>query len=186
MIAGIDISAWNPTIDWRKAVMAGVSFAIIKATEGRGQDRMYAAHLAGAQAAGVRVGGYHFLLRSGVVAIREQVDNFVATAGTLPLLALDLERHPNYGDPSAEDARQFIDALAQRTGIRPHLYTSPGFWGGIKSPEWGATYLLWQAQYRSSMPQQMYPWARWDIWQWTSTAKIAGVTGNVDLNWRSA
>ena len=36
LLAGIDVSAWQTHIDWRKVAEAGHAFAFVKATEGAG------------------------------------------------------------------------------------------------------------------------------------------------------
>lgn len=186
MIAGIDISSYQKAIDWPKAHLAGVDFAIIKASEGNASDPMYNAHHDGAQAAGVLCGAYHFLLRGTVTGINQQVDKFLAVLnhGIPPILAVDCEQHPNkLWTPVAEDARLFCSYLEQLTGKTPWVYTSPGFWGAWNNPAWGYQYPLWQAQYTRYWPQQMPPWATWRAWQWMSTARIAGINSNVDLDW---
>jgi len=61
MLAGIDVSHWQGTIDWSKVAASGVSFAIAKASEGKSVvDPTYAENVAGASAAGIRIGAYHF------------------------------------------------------------------------------------------------------------------------------
>lgn len=60
-ITGIDVSAWQPRIDWAKVVAAGHRFAYLKATEGeRYVSPVYREQAAGAKAAGLLVGAYHF------------------------------------------------------------------------------------------------------------------------------
>ncbi|MBI3647932.1 MAG: hydrolase, partial [Actinobacteria bacterium] len=60
-LPGIDVSHWQGKIDWTKVAADGVTFAIVKATEGRNYvDPMYATNAAGATANGIAVGAYHF------------------------------------------------------------------------------------------------------------------------------
>ena len=60
-VRGIDVSAYQDTIDWKKVAGAGVAFAFIKATESVSyDDDAFARNWAGAKAAGVPRGAYHF------------------------------------------------------------------------------------------------------------------------------
>jgi hypothetical protein len=58
---GIDVSAYQGRIDWRRVAGQQVSFAYIKASEGGDfVDRRFAANWSGAGRAGVPHGAYHF------------------------------------------------------------------------------------------------------------------------------
>src|SRR5437899_595123 len=58
---GVDVSGGNGVIDWAMAHSDGVAFAYMKAAQGTGfTDARFAANWAGARAAGVRRGAYHF------------------------------------------------------------------------------------------------------------------------------
>jgi lysozyme len=58
---GIDVSHYQPNIDWQAVAAGGVSFAFIKATEGGALvDGMFESHWAQAKRAGVLRGAYHF------------------------------------------------------------------------------------------------------------------------------
>lgn len=60
-VHGIDISKWNGDIDWAKTKSSGVSFAFIKATEGKDRvDDKFGQNWRGAAAAGVPYAPYHF------------------------------------------------------------------------------------------------------------------------------
>ena len=63
---GVDVSAYQHTINWAQAAASGLDFAIIRAayrTTGSGElkpDSYFAQNLAGAKAAGLKVGAYIF------------------------------------------------------------------------------------------------------------------------------
>ena len=60
-ISGIDVSHWQGNINWTQVKNSGIEFAFTKATEGVNfVDSKYHANVAGANAAGVLVGMYHF------------------------------------------------------------------------------------------------------------------------------
>src|SRR4051794_26156909 len=58
---GVDVSGYQPVVDWEKAAASGIAFAFIKATEGTTLiDRAFASHWTKAKAANVLRGAYHF------------------------------------------------------------------------------------------------------------------------------
>ena len=60
-VLGIDISAHNGDINFEKVAADGISFVIIKATEGGTfKDKKFVENLQKARAAGLKVGAYHF------------------------------------------------------------------------------------------------------------------------------
>ena len=60
-VFGVDVSVYQGEVDWAVLAGQGVDFAFIKATEGSSlQDVRFAENWTNAQAAGVRVGAYHF------------------------------------------------------------------------------------------------------------------------------
>ena len=61
VLEGIDVSHWQSAIDWSKVAAAGKKFVFMKATESTNfLDPNYASYRAGAKAAGLKVGAYHF------------------------------------------------------------------------------------------------------------------------------
>jgi len=79
--------------------------------------------------------------------------------------------------------------IQRLTKRRPILYTSGGFWRSYMmynrrtDTDWAAAYPLWQAQYTTTLPSQIYPWVSWDFWQYSDNGRIPGIPGSVDLNW---
>jgi lysozyme len=69
-IWGIDISHWQQGLDMELVKAEGYDFAVIKATEGPYRDGShyadpsYRTHLESAEAAGLIVGAYHFLVET--------------------------------------------------------------------------------------------------------------------------
>ena len=74
---GIDVSAWQGTIDWKAVAEDGIDFAIIRAayrTTGKGvlyKDSCFDANMRGAKAAGIPVGVYIF---SQAITVKEALE----------------------------------------------------------------------------------------------------------------
>ncbi|KAG6908001.1 hypothetical protein DXG01_006536 [Tephrocybe rancida] len=99
---GIDVSNYQPSINWATVKANGVKFAFIKATEGTGYTNpSFSSQYTGATNNGLIRGGYHFA-RPDVSSGATQATYFLAHGGgwsadgiTLPG-ALDIEYNP-YG-----------------------------------------------------------------------------------------
>ncbi|WP_329686128.1 glycoside hydrolase family 25 protein [Longimicrobium sp.] len=184
-LAGVDVSHWQGAIDWNRAAGDGVSFAFIKATEGGDYvDPAFAANWAGAAAAGIPRGAYHFYRPQTDAAAQAQ--HFLRTvqlrAGDLPPV-LDVE--VTDGRPAAEIAagvRTWLQTVERATGRRPIVYTRASFWTGQMGGGFGA-YPLWVAHYGAAQPSIPADWSRWAFWQHSDAGRVAGITGDVDLNW---
>ncbi|MET0358760.1 MAG: GH25 family lysozyme, partial [Pararhizobium sp.] len=75
-IHGIDVSKWQGDIDWAAVKQSGVSFAFIKATEGKDVvDTRFEEYWPKARAAGIAYAPYHFYYFCSTAA--EQADWFI-------------------------------------------------------------------------------------------------------------
>lgn len=187
---GIDVSSWQTGID---TYNIDADFVICKATEGTSYvnpdcDRAYQ----NAKASGKKVGVYHYA--SGEDAVLEarffvsQVKGYVGEA----ILVLDWEGSAVYKGVSY--AKMFLDTVQRLTGVKPLLYTSASI---VQSYNWqsvrDANYGLWIAGYPYNTVfygYQIYDFPynadEWSdcvaMWQYTSTGRLAGWNGNLDLN----
>jgi lysozyme len=189
---GIDVSAYQNNIDWSKVKGAGYQFAFLKASEGGDWvDPRFAEYREGALKAGLAVGYYHYFRPATPVSL--QVKNFVKTVGkTDPgslRLVVDLEEPSKWSPYTVQQRVKMIDDWCQgvkkELGVTPQIcvYGSPSFFKGVlaNAPELGK-YSLWIAHYRAAEPDLPKPWSQWDFWQYTSSGKVPGINGNVDLD----
>lgn len=183
-LPGIDVSHWQGTIDWDAVAADGVVFAFIKATEGGDYtDPRFAANWAAARRAGVVRGAYHFFRPQTDGAA--QAAHFLRTVplaeGDLPPV-LDVEvTDGKSAEAVAAGVRTWVQAVEAATGRRPIVYTRASFWTA-QMGSFGA-YPLWVAHYRAAEPNVPAGWSRWTFWQHTDAGRVAGIAGDVDLNW---
>jgi hypothetical protein len=113
-------------------------------------------------------------------------------AGDLPP-ALDVEVTDNVGGSALVDGvERCLTGLERAFGMRPIVYTSPGFWGSYmrydngQRPTWAASYPLWVAHFTDA-PAPLLPvgWAKWEFWQHSGAGTVAGVATPVDVDWFS-
>jgi len=188
MIAGIDLSHHNGSVDFSKLLAAGLAFAFVKATEGGfTKDPLYAANYSGLKENQILRGAYHFFYPQ--LDAQAQASNFLSVvtqlnAGDLPPV-LDVEVSGEQS-PSviAAAVQQWLDAVQQNLGRTPIIYTAAGFWnaalGGTTS---FAGYPLWVAEYTSnSSPLLPTGFADYVFWQHSQSGSVPGIAGNVDLD----
>ena len=192
-IRGIDISGWDPYIDWQTVRNQDIRFAIAKATEG---TEYFSPHFTeqweGAKSVGILRGAYHYL-RANLDGAK-QADFFLYKVniqdGDLPPF-LDIEGANNYIDPNAKNkvlfpnpqfignAQKWLERVEEKTGRRPVVYSTSYFLqekltgGNGQPPSWAKNYPTWVAGYidhsTDSIAQVTQPkgWGDWIIWQYS-------------------
>jgi GH25 family lysozyme M1 (1,4-beta-N-acetylmuramidase) len=188
---GIDVSHYQGTINWASVKAAGIQFAWIKATEGTTyKDPTFDANYLHAYNNKVIRGAYHFA-RPDVSSGATQATYFAGHGGawsrdnlTLPGM-LDLEGGCYGKSVSSMQSwiLDFYNTYKSKTGRDVVIYTSASWWntctGGwsgmsTRSPLWAAS---WTSASDPTIPNG-FPYAT--VWQYTSTGRVSGVSGNVD------
>ncbi|KAF9560560.1 hypothetical protein EC968_006108 [Mortierella alpina] len=186
---GIDVSGYQPNINWATVKANGIEFAFIKATEGTGyKNPQFNSQYTGATNVGIIRGGYHFALpdRSSGAA---QATYFLANGGgwsndgiTLPG-ALDMEFNPYgatcYGkSPSAMVAwiRDFSNTYKAKTGRPPVIYTTTSWWQQCTGNNAGfaSDHALWIARYASAVGTLPAGWGYHTFWQYADSGPNPG------------
>jgi len=198
---GIDVSHHQGPIDWNKVADSGHFFVFQKATEGATfTDSTYTSNRAGAEAASIPFGAYHFAFAQGGSIAAAQADAiseahyFLAVAEPAPgdlIPVLDLEKNPQGMPPRRLIAwtQAWLDTVEVALGVKPLIYTNPNFWAThlndtVRFADQG--FPLWIAHYTSDpaprVPAGNWGGRGWAFWQWTSCASIPGISGCVDEN----
>ena len=201
MLSGIDVSHYQEVIDWPKVRASGVRFAIIKASEGvEYADPMFEENFKGALVAGIIPGSYHFFLpgQDPLKQAQHHWEVVSAVCGSRPCLppCIDLETAGATKAQMNAIVGGFLQELQRLDGRPGLLYTSPGFWNTympvpvvsqyrlpVSQLDWAAAHPLWIAHYTTGWPSQVYPWAGWAFWQYSSAGKISGIRSRVDLDY---
>lgn len=180
----IDVSHHQGTIDWKKVAADGVKGVFIKATEGVGYtDPLFRKNVQGAAIAGLKVGFYHFAHpdNSPTAEAKYFTDVVKGLKADFPFV-LDLEQTKmKTAAQLTEFAVAWLTEVERQTGHRVMLYTGASFarsYLGKALAKWP----LWVAHYGVNQPMSNTTWDRWAVFQYTSTGKVNGITGNVDMN----
>lgn len=188
-VAGIDVSRYQPTVDWQGLVSSGHRFVYVKATEGNSHvSPTHAEQRKAARDIGLLQGGYHYARpsqSSGVLQARFFVNNGGAWSPdgrTLPG-ALDLE-FAETGDrchglnptQMAAWVREFVGEYERQTGRKPVLYTKAEVWDACTEATTGFGDLpLWLYAHGALPGTLPSGWGRPTLWQ-------RAVEGDLDRN----
>lgn len=189
-VHGIDISKWQGDVDWNEVRRAGISFAFLKATEGRDHaDERFEQYQRDARAAGIANAPYHFYYFC--TSAREQAEWFIANVPRSSVQmppVLDVEWNQasrtckTRPDPETVRAelKIWMDLVGRHYGKQPIVYTTVDFHreninGYFKN------YQFWLRTV-AAHPQDIYPDHPWTFWQYTGTGIVAGVKGDTDIN----
>jgi lysozyme len=191
---GIDISNHQASVDWQSAKSDGVKVAYLKASEGKDfEDDTYESKRDGAAKAGVVTGAYDFARPGSSTSdvredARREAEHFLAASnvkqGDLAPV-LDLEDAGSLTpDELALWTETWVDTVAQKTGARPMIYTSPGFWDAHVNDDGSIAEKtdLWVAHWGVDSPDVPGKWDTWSVWQKSSAGGVKGLDGSVDVN----
>jgi lysozyme len=176
---GIDISHWQGGMDVGRT---GADFVIVKVTDGTSYKDPQAVTFARQIIdAGMLGGGYHFW-QAGQSATA-QADHFLSVVEPVvgrAVMVLDWESSDT---GNVAGAKAWLDHVYERTGIRPVIYMSQSV---AASHDWSsvaAQNALWVARYGTSTYGDTGAWADPVMWQHTSSGRVPGYSGNVDLDY---
>lgn len=191
----VDVSEFQNTINWKKAKADGVKGAIIRcgfrgAEKGTLQpDARFLEHIKGAYASGIPVGIYMFTEAINAKEGREEADYAIKQlkAAGVPIsfpIAIDTEavnikneRAKNLNKAKRTEAIKGFCEQIKAKGYTPMIYASTS-WLNNKLDMSKLPYDVWVAQYNDVCEYK----GKYVMWQYTSSGKISGIKGNVDLN----
>ena len=191
--AGVDVSAYQGDIDWKKVKASGIEFAIIRlGYRGYGsgklvEDEYAVKNLEGAREAGLKVGAYFF---SQALSIRETDEEIAYMLKILDGFQLDMPIILDWEIPTNDARTIYMDARTltdiqlhfcgqmRNRGFQPMIYFN---WHQSEKLYYLSEldeYPFWLALYQDRMT---YPW-KVEMWQWTANGKVPGINGPVDIN----
>lgn len=192
-VMGIDVSKWNGNIDWEAVKNSGVSYVIIRCGyRGSSQgalieDPKFEQNIKGATNAGLKVGVYFFTQAIDVVEavyeasfVLEQVENYRIS---YPIF-LDVEASGGRADSIDKATRTAVCKAFCETiedadkGYTVGIYANKTWLTNKINTSELEGYKIWLAQYAATPTYS----GRYDMWQYTESGKISGISGNVDLN----
>lgn len=194
----IDVSGWQGDIDWAKAKADGVEGAIIRLGYGEGNnaDKKAQRNISECKRLGIPFGIYWYSYADTPALAKEEGADVVAKLKQFGVNASDLaypvyydlekwtwEGHQPPTDPNVYNdiVNNWYSALqsAGYKNLGVYSYTSY-LQGPLKHADIYAK-TTWVAQYGARMGFDSFP-TNSRGWQYTSSGKVDGISGNVDMN----
>ncbi len=188
---GIDVSAWQKEIDWEKVKASGVEFVIIRCgyrgakTGALVEDSYFYKNLMGAKEAGVKVGVYFFTQAITETEAVEEASMVLALLGDTETeypIFIDTENTNGRADSLDKGTRtEVCDAFCktiEKSGRKAGIYASRNWFNTKLNDDKLSDHLRWVAEYASTTAYAR----RYEMWQYTSSGKVDGINGRVDLD----
>ena len=189
-VKGIDISEFQTVTDWNAVKAAGIRFAILRAGFGRyEEDSAFRANARGATAAGIPIGVYWFSYALDKAGAEEEARKCLEVIQghqiTLPVyfdfeydtVSYAKKQGVTLGRQAFNDHSAAFCQTIEAAGYRAGVYYNLDYLDRLVDMDRIGKYSLWFAQYNS------YPQASgWDLWQYSSTGSVPGISGRVDMD----
>lgn len=189
-IKGIDVSAWQGKIDWKTAADYGMGFAILRITEaGNVVDSQFENNLAGCNKYNIPVGVYKYSYAMTIAEIQREARKVVSTLNGRRIqfpVFLDLE-YNNQRSLGSESIHKMADAfreIVEAAGYKFAIYCNVDWYENVICSHL-KKYDFWIARYPANDDGWLQERLRPDFgvgWQYSSKAKIPGISGTVDRN----
>ena len=175
----IDVSTHQGAINWAQVKASGVDGVIIRAGYGRETDQKdarFEEYYAGAKAVGLPVGTYHYSYAKSTRDVLKEAD-----------VMLDWMKGKQFELPVYFDAEEngintdmvvaYCDKL-EKAGYFVGVYANKHWLTNILDYDRIKRFTLWVAQYNSTCTLGKAH----DMWQYTSSGRVNGISGSVDMN----
>lgn len=193
--SGIDVSMWQPDVDWHRTNAAGFRFAYVSVVGSAGDNPHFGRQWSDAKNAGIYRGAYYFgdpTTGTGKTHATRFLDMVgdMRDGRTLPPV-LDVERHPHQAPCNGvhpavwvEYVRSFVAEVQARTRTIPVIYTNRDFWQDCvgDTTAFARSTLLFAAQWNVAAPDVFGGWPRATFWQHSNTGRVPGIDANTDLD----
>lgn len=190
LLRGVDVSEHQGDIDWDTVKSSGdIDYAIIRAaafegsTSSRdGKDYKWDRNVSACERLGIPYGAYIYSYATTVEGARREADCILGLlkghAPTYPIF-LDMEDSSTLSE--SVDLNQIAAAFCERieaAGYQAGIYSNLNWWTNYLTSSTLNNWVRWVAQYNVTCDYQ----GHYDMWQATSKGSVAGIKGNVDLN----
>ena len=188
---GIDVSEHQKTIDWDKVKASGIDFAIIRCGYGKNvtsqDDKMFQRNITECERLGIPYGVYIYSYADSREGARDEVAHMERLLNG---------RNPSYGvwiDMEDADGYKAINGITNETcieicdefckimkekGYKAGIYANVDWLTNRLNAECLKQYPKWVAQWNDEYTYS----ERCVVWQYTSSGRLEGIDGPVDMN----
>lgn len=185
---GIDVSYWQDSINWAKVKADGVQFAVLREGYRNTIDKKFVENVKGCQENGITVMVYHFIYTDNATT----VENAKATVKNMKAAGLDISKTWIFADLEYDTWKrngekctrekcslytlEYIRELEKLGCKKIGVYMNCDYYKNYYTDEIKNNYKIWLADYNGGADFSC------SIQQTTSSGKVSGISGNVDMN----
>ncbi len=191
MLKGIDVSKWQGQIDFNAVKRSGIDFVLINAGYGKSvfqKDPFFEQNYTRAKTAGLKIGAYWFSYAMTPDEAKQEAQTFAEVIKGKQFdfpVYYDLENDPKSSyfpfTTGKENCSEMVKAFClemEKLGYFVGLYISRSPLQTHISKEVAERFALWLAEYGDKLNYN----GNYGIWQHSSTGRVVGVIGDVDLD----
>ena len=190
---GIDISYWQGNVDFSKVKKDGIQFVILREGYRKTIDENFIDYVTGCKNNGIPViGVYHFLYSLTEADALAEAKSCVANVkkaglGKDVIIFADFEydtvtkakaKGVTLGKAQCIAHTKTFCEYVESQGYKAGIYTNIDYYKNMYSQDLISKYVFWLAHYTSGNPAYTC-----DFQQYSSSGKVNGISGNVDMDY---
>ena len=193
----IDVSYWQHTIDWKKVAGDKVDGAILRTSYtsqskfSMSKDSKFVDNIKGAIKNNIAVGAYHYSQAISVSEAKKEAEYTCKILKShkndinMPVVCdwefggrLNSNKAKSLGKKKCTEIISAFCEVIKKNGYIPMVYANFSTFDHYLNVNTfkKAGYLIWLAQYSDSASMD------YDMWQYSSSANVKGISGRVDIN----
>lgn len=179
----IDISTWQgDNVDFNKLKASGIDYVILRAGFSETKDNRFEKYYRDARAAGMKIGVYWYLYASTPNGAAKEANACLNVLKgkylDMPVYC-DIEEEYIVNQKSASEVTGLalsFGEIIKSGGFRPGVYASASVLYRKIYRSSLSGYSIWNAEWNASLTEAC------DIWQYSETGRVSGISGYVDLD----
>ena len=182
---GIDVSEHNGQINWEQVKNSGIDFAIIRCGYGMDQtdqdDKYWLRNVSECERLGIPFGVYIYSYATNTSRALSEAKHVLRLISGHKLsypVYFDMEDTTTLGSDLTAIASTFCNTI-KNAGYPVGVYANTNWWTNYLTDSTFSQWYRWVAQYNSTCTYT----GEYAMWQYTSKGSVAGIVGNVDMNY---
>lgn len=185
----IDLSKWNGAVNFIKVKASGIDGVIIRTGYGvkspKQVDNRFEQYYAGAKAAGLYVGAYHYCYAKDAANAAKEVEFMLelikGKSFELPIYG-DFEEQGKLSKTICTDIVKAFCNKLEDAGAWAGVYSYDTFFKDKLTADIPKRYTCWVARVEN-IPPKCVPAECVGIWQYSWKGSVNGIKGNVDMDY---
>lgn len=189
-IKGIDVSEFQGNINWNKVKADGIEFAILKLGniydyDANYKDSKFDTNYKNARANGIKIGAYIYNYCNTIDTLKKGLEWAIKKLEGKELdlpFYLDMEDKDIQGETKETLTNQCNEfaKYVESKGYRAGVYANVNWLKNELNPnDFEPSISVWVAQYYKECQYT----GKYDMWQYSSSGKVNGISGNCDMNY---